>query len=367
MMVRNEAAVIERCLDSVRGLIDSWVICDTGSTDGTQALISDALTDIPGELHDRPWVDFGHNRTELMALARGKADYLLLIDADMTITVGKSRPLALRADSYMLRHTEDPEYWIKRLVRGDRRWWYVGATHEFIATDGVDRVENLDAIVIHHHGDSGTRSEKFERDLRLLTREHEQRPQDARTVFYLAQTLRDLGRVEEAIDFYRRRCDMGGWDEEVFYSLYQVGVLSHRAGRRDPAIVALLEAWNHRPQRIEPLYELAWMFRERGMHHPAYMVAKRGIDAPAPPDSLFVHRWIYEWGLLFEYSIAAYWAGHPRAALEACNRLLKLRQLPDSYRDQVLSNRGHCLHAVGKSTPGTVTSTGSRSGSRSRR
>lgn len=365
MIVRNEAAVIERCLDSVRGLVDSWLICDTGSTDGTQALIRDALRDLPGELHERPWVDFGHNRTELMGLAAGKADYLLLIDADMTVTLG-SRPPVLRADSYMLRHAEDPQYWVKRLVRGDRRWRYVGATHEYITTDGSDQVENLDAIVIHHHGDSGTRTEKFERDLRLLSRELEERPQDARTVFYLAQTLRDLGRIEEAVDLYRRRGDMGGWDEEVFYSLYQVGVLTDRAGRRDQAIVALLEAWNHRPQRIEPLYDLAWMFRERGMHHAAYMVTKRGVDVPIPPDVLFVHRWIYGWGLLFEHSIAAYWAGHPRAALEACTRLLRVPHLPESYRDQVIANRRYCVQAVGESTPGSATPTGGRSGSRRR-
>ena len=36
MIVRNEAPVIRRCLDSVMPIIDSWVIVDTGSTDGTQ-------------------------------------------------------------------------------------------------------------------------------------------------------------------------------------------------------------------------------------------------------------------------------------------------------------------------------------------
>src|SRR5207248_1832037 len=84
MIVRDEAEVIERCIDSVREHIDYWVICDTGSVDGTQDVLRKALHDIPGELHEGEWVDFGHNRTELMKLARGKADYLLLLDADWT-------------------------------------------------------------------------------------------------------------------------------------------------------------------------------------------------------------------------------------------------------------------------------------------
>lgn len=82
MIVRNESRVIERCLGSVRHLIDTWVISDTGSTDGTQDLIRTALAGVPGELHDDPWVDFGHNRTRNIRHARGKADFLLTVDAD---------------------------------------------------------------------------------------------------------------------------------------------------------------------------------------------------------------------------------------------------------------------------------------------
>jgi glycosyltransferase involved in cell wall biosynthesis len=63
MIVKNESAVIERCLASVRGLVDHWVVSDTGSTDGTPELVRAALDGIPGELHREPWVDFGHNRS----------------------------------------------------------------------------------------------------------------------------------------------------------------------------------------------------------------------------------------------------------------------------------------------------------------
>jgi len=362
MIVKDEAGVIERCLGSVRGIIDYWVICDTGSTDGTQDLVRRSLEGIPGELHERPWVDFGHNRTELMELARSKADYLLLLDADMTISYDRAPLHSLDADSYMIRHAEDPEYWIKRLVRGERRWSYVGATHEYITTDGPERAGNLRAIVIHHHADSGTRAEKFERDLRLLSDEMRREPDNARTVFYLAQTLRDLGRLDEAIDLYRRRAAMGGWAEEAFYALYQVGVLTDRAGRREHAMIALFDAWHNRPQRVEPLYDLAWMFRDRENHHAAHMVSEWGIHTPIPADTLFLHRWIYQWGLLFEYSIAAYWVGRPRAALQACDQLLAMPDLPDGYRRQTVVNRTHCVRAlVGNVSKSSSTTTRGRS------
>jgi hypothetical protein len=109
------------------------------------------------------------------------------------------------------------------------------------------------------------------------------------------------------------------------------------------------------------------MFRDRGLYHPAHMITQRGIATPIPNDVLFVHRWMYEWGMLFEHSIAAYWVGRPRAALEACNRLLKLPQLPEEFREQTKANRGYCIRALGAAMTGSTTPTRIRSRAPARR
>ena len=88
MIVKNEIAVIARCLESVKSFIDYWVIVDTGSTDGTQAMIQSIMQDIPGELHERPWRDFGFNRTEAAELARGKV-VVALTFVDERLTAGR--------------------------------------------------------------------------------------------------------------------------------------------------------------------------------------------------------------------------------------------------------------------------------------
>ena len=82
MIVKNESRAIEKCLSSVKNHIDYWVIVDTGSTDGTQEIIRKQLETIPGELHERPWKNFGENRQEALKLAKGRGDYLFFIDAD---------------------------------------------------------------------------------------------------------------------------------------------------------------------------------------------------------------------------------------------------------------------------------------------
>ena len=84
IIVKNEAKVITRAFDSVRGFVDYYCICDTGSTDGTQKVIKDYLYsyDLSGVVHERPWVDFSHNRQEAFDLGSGKCDYIMTLDAD---------------------------------------------------------------------------------------------------------------------------------------------------------------------------------------------------------------------------------------------------------------------------------------------
>jgi glycosyltransferase involved in cell wall biosynthesis len=371
MIVKNEARVIERCLASVRHLVDTWVISDTGSTDGTQDLVRRALDGIPGELHEDPWVDFGHNRTRNIERARGRADYLLTLDADHVLRQDAPLP-RLTADSYMLRYdTPGAQHRFKHLMRGDRAWRYEGVTHEYPCTDEPDAQRNLDALVIEDRADGGCRDEKFERDARLLRGELERDPANPRTVFYLANTERDLGHTEEAIALYERRARMGGWSEEVYCSLLEAGLL--RAERTDDwpgAMDAFSRAWEVRPGRLEACYELVSRLRLRGRHRTAHALLRDVVDRPEPDDLLFTRPWVYRWGLLFEYSIAAHWVGDHLASVRACDRLLAMRDLPDAVRRQTLVNREFSARhvvALPKPASGTRRTKPSRTGRAARR
>ncbi|WP_405947977.1 glycosyltransferase [Streptomyces prunicolor] len=340
MIVKNESLVIERCLEAVRPLVDYWVISDTGSTDGTQDLIRKVLDGVPGELHEEPWVDFGHNRTRNIQHARGKADYLLTLDADHVMRQDATLP-RLTAGSYMLRYdTPGTQHRFKHLMRGDWPWRYEGVTHEYPCTDEPDTQENLDALVIEDQADGGCRSDKFERDARLLRRELERDPDNPRTVFYLANTERDLGHPREAIALYERRARMEGWGEEVYCSLLEAGIL--RAEQADDwpgAMDAFSRAWDGRPERLEACYELASRLRLAGRHRTAYALLRDVVGRPEPGDLLFTKSWVYRWGLLFEFSITAYWVGEFAASIEACDQLLALPDLPAAIRRQTMANR----------------------------
>lgn len=350
MIVKNESKVIERCLASVRGLIDTWVISDTGSTDGTQDLIRRTLEGIPGELHEEPWVNFGHNRTLNITHARGKADYILLLDADLTIRQDHQLP-RLTADAYMIRHEGEMEYRIRRLVRGGVAWRYEGVTHEYLTADTAVTQENLDALVVVDFADGGSRHDKFERDERLLRGDLQRNPDNARTVFYLAQTLRDMGRMDESVALYERRAAMGGWPEEVYYSLLQVGVLKAEMGDWPGGMDALTRAFEARPTRLEACYELSSRLRARGQYHTAHLFSSVGLGRTTPDDVLFLSPWVYQYGMLFEYSITAYWVGDYAASIKACNRLLAMKDLPETYRRSTVSNRQFAAARVAEIRP----------------
>jgi len=344
MIVRNESAVIERCLESVKPLLARWLIVDTGSTDDTIEKIENALSDLPGTVHQRQWVNFGYNRTEALALARGVGSHLLLIDADMTLRIEGELP-ALSADAYELRHDSDPACWNPRLLRSDREWSFVGRTHEYLNCATPFSSGRLPQLIIDDHADGGSRSDKFERDRVFLGQTIAENPEDLRALFYLALTLRDLGESDAAISMFRHRAALGGWDQEVFYCLYQIGVLQI-ASEPNSAILQLLAAWNYRPSRAEPLLELARLHRQRSEYALSALYASTGLSLPPSSDSAFVHGEAHAWALRFEYAIARYHQGFFADALALNDQLLR-DGVPPAVEPWVHHNRAWCLVSLG--------------------
>lgn len=338
MIVRDGAADLARTLPTIAPHIATWTICDTGSTDDTEAVIERELAGIPGVLAHSEWVDFGTNRSEALALARGSADWLLLMDADMAVEMDPEWEPDPDVEAYMIemgRHTPY-SYRLPLLVRGDLPWVSVGAVHEYTAlADGRPyRSQPTDAVRVDMGPQDRGSREKSEWHAGMLERSLADDPDNARTVFYLAQTYRYLGRNDKARDLYLRRAGMGGFAEEAYYAAYRAALLAPDFPTR---AAELLAAWEMRPQRLEALHAFVEECNRRDLHHVAY----RLTSEPAPPtaDTLFVHRAVWDWGMKFERSIAAWWVGWHDECAALCDELLSDPRLPDHIRAQVTANR----------------------------
>jgi glycosyltransferase involved in cell wall biosynthesis len=345
MIVKDEARVIERCLASVRPFIDHWVIVDTGSSDDTPQRIAAALVGIPGELHHRPWRNFGHNRSEALDLARGKADYLLFIDADETLGAAPTAQWpALNQGAYSLeaRYAE-LSYDRVSLVSSRLPWQWKGVLHEYLDAGQVVPQPRVPGFWIQVTPD-GARSgdpKKFEKDAQVLETALLAEPDSTRYVFYLAQSYRDAGMLEAALTNYLRRAAMGGWEEEVWYSLYQCAKLSQQLNKPYETIISrYLAAYEARPQRAETLTALATYLRDRKEWHKASLFAQAAASVPLPADRLFVDLHTYQWRAADEYALAMFYTQRQAEAVKVWRKLLADPLLPAQERPRIEANIG---------------------------
>jgi glycosyltransferase involved in cell wall biosynthesis len=346
MIVRDEAAIIERCIDSIAPVVDWYVICDTGSTDDTRERIAAAFVarGVRGEMHEIPFVDFGTTRNRALDLARasrGGFDYLLLADADMELVVGDaSFRDALAAPAYRVLQRNGTSYWNTRLLHRDATARYVGATHEYLALDAPP--ERLDGIAFADRADGASRKDKLDRDRRLLEAALAADPGNARAMFYLAQTCRDAGCHAEAREWYRKRADAGGWDEEVWYSLWMHARSSLALGDDVAFVDGCLSAYEARPSRAEPLADLARYYRERGQNETAMLWVEAGERIPFPKDDvLFVDEATYAHAFRHEASIAGWYCKDLARRLASRVAALELqvrRDVPADVRDNARRN-----------------------------
>lgn len=309
MIVRNEAAIIERCLTAALPSIDKWSIMDTGSTDGTGEIIERFFAErgIPGVLFHTTFQNFAQARNQALdaALMLKGWDYALLIDADMILT-GEIDRTRLIAPAYRLMQRDSSlDYSNTRLVHRNARARYFGVTHEYLSVEGVADLSS--EVYIDDRNDGGSKSDKSERDIRLLQEGLVAEPDNARYMFYLAETYRHAGRHFEAVREYLRRIAKGGWDEEVWYSHYSIA-RSYLALEDEPHFVQwCLKAYDFRPSRGEPLKLLAKWYREHGKNAAAVIIAEALAKIEPTKDILFVERDIYDFGADEELSIAGYY------------------------------------------------------------
>lgn len=361
MIVKNEAHVIERCLSSMLPLIDTWCILDTGSTDGTQEKIKKFFetVGIEGKLVQSDWKGFGASRSEALEAARPLGDYTIMIDADEIMEYdGNFDPEAfknsLTADLYnVFAFYGGIKYHRPQLTANRKKFYYRGILHEYV--DCYDTIDTRDFArgILNRPIQDGARSktpDKYAKDAETFETALKG-PVDERDFnryhFYMAQSYRDSQQWQKAHDAYLKRAELGGWNEEVFYSLFQVGrlkeILNHPV---DEIIKTYFQAYQVNPWRAESLWAASRLCRMYCRFDQAYLFAKQAIKLRMPEGALFLSQPIYDWSIFDEFCIAAYWSGHYREAKLVGDRLLAEKKFPEDQLQRIEANHKFAIEAL---------------------
>jgi tetratricopeptide (TPR) repeat protein len=376
MIVKDEAPIIAAFLERVSPLIDAWAIMDTGSTDGTPDIIAKELEAIPGRLGSMAWQGFESSRNAAIELAQGLGDYLLFLDADdlPEITAPMDDIKAqLVDDLHYGTITEKSGTTYQRLVfaRNGSRSKYRGVVHEVMIPVAGERIgSTISSFRIHRSAvGQGNRSSrgvaKYKDDAELLEQAiTDNRDPDLleRYRFYLAQSYRDFGDSEKALENYIIRRDMpGGYWQERYISALNVGhLLAAKNSPTDQILMAYFQAREIDPRRPEAYFHIAVQARRNGMWNLAYEHAVKARDATPPSNSLFIDSTIGAWKAQFEVSLSAWHVGKFEEGLEACSALVHTLAPPEDIRESSIQNVAlYAKHVAASVTPSSPTESAS--------
>ena len=364
LIVKDESHIIKECLESMLPYIDRYDITDTGSTDGTPEIIKEFMDEhgVPGEVYLSDWKGFGKSRTEALKRCDGKADYIWMIDADDRVTGTFKYPPVMDADGYSLRLGRPDFSWFRnQIFKTGIDWQYVGVLHEYAHC--VSKPVEETRIVKWGEEDGagnyfveartlGARNvgidpkEKYSKDaevlLDALTNEESEYydPNNVRYQFYLAQSYFDSQQWDKAEEAYNKRVEMGGWEEEIWFSKFRIAIV--KAIREEDWVnvkQAYLDAWEYRPHRAEPLYEIARVLRMMEKPKQAYLYARMGAEINYPhQDILFIGKDVYDWKMLDEFGSVAFYVGDYMNGLGACQKLVAEHKFPDSEVERISKN-----------------------------
>jgi len=339
MIVKNEEHVITRSLQSVLPYVDTWCIVDTGSTDKTMDIIRSVTkaSGKQGKLYERPWTNFGHNRSEALALARPMASWSFMIDADdIAVFPAKLPPFPEVEGCTVLIKVGNIQTYRTHFFNNKYSWSFTGVVHEVPDLEGrhpiVSAIPDNYYVNARSEGSRSTDPDRFKKDALLLEDDLLKNPENKRSMFYAAQSWRDCGNKEKAIQWYEKRASAGGWLEEVYISLLN---LIHLNENINIKFIYAWQALDVLPGRLEATHALLKTLREKNLWSTqAYILAVTAskLRGEVQEGTLFAEHDVYNYQFDDEFAVQAFYTNHAEDCMNASLRALEKAPLAQQAR-----------------------------------
>lgn len=305
-------------LESVLPIIDRCVCIDTGSTDNSKKIVKDFFekNNKQCDIYDHPFVNFSNARNFALSKVKGKADYGFWIDCDEVLIL----PNDFNISNFKNKLSEKELYTSivksgqntfarRNFFKTDKRFRWIGAVHEVLVCDDEITVGNFTEIItfVNFDGNSWTKNsvkEKYLRHAQILEDEVK-RLNQPRDVFYLAQSYKDAGENEKAIEWYRKRVLMlNGFYEERYYSQFMIGILYDRLNKPlNETLVEYLKCSELDTMRAEHILNSIIVLQRLGLYQTSYVMSDDAVKRyhgknPYPDRLLFIDDGTYNGKLI---------------------------------------------------------------------
>ena len=180
-----------------------------------------------------------------------------------------------------------------------------------------------------------------QRFIDLLRPEVTHNPEDVRQVSMLAQVYFQSGDFANARKWFGRMIEIGGSDEGTFWAMLRVAQSMEMLGEPWPDVQdAYLRAWEFRPTRAEPLYDIARHYIAEKRARLGYLFAQRAAEIPLPEDDMTIpYPDLYAWRTTFQQLVCACHIDKQAEAFTLSRRLLARPDIPDGDRQGIASIR----------------------------
>ena len=353
MIVKDEEADIQRCLDSVAPYIDYWVISDTGSSDNTMQKIQEIMDShgIPGELHEHKWEDFSTNRNHVIKLARSKADYLWFMDADDDFVSYVEDPFVAlddETDMWLMRYELNNGTKLQRqcLFHSKKPVVYHVVFHEFLSCEDLSMIGKetrgmIGECMIYARSSPLKRAPdkktKYRNDAKTIKKAMKDPSTDERFMpryqYYLGMSYQEAGDLERAITEYKKRLNFGSRgnkDNEIYLSLKGIADIkkslhkNNKKYKEFDVIDSYLTIWEYFPTRIEPIVQLMDFLFHKRRFLLALMIAELPAKvAVADEDDVLHTAADYTYNFPAQYAACAVEAGFKDFAIKTAESALE--------------------------------------------
>lgn len=330
MIVKNEEAVIGRCLESVSKIVDEINIVDTGSIDQTKEIVAKYTN----RIFDFTWIDdFAVARN--YAFQQATSDYILWLDAD-DVFWEQDQEAFLKLKNTLDSHVDavsmnynlafDEEKNVTsslrryRLVKREKGFKWIGAVHEYLEVHG--NLYESDVSVSHmplshdHH-----RNIRIYENLSLSGKEF-----SPRDLFYYANELLDHGKIEKAIEYYLRFLKTKqGWIEDNIRACNKLADCYNTLGLTEQELSWTLQTLVYGPPRPETCCRLAFSFLQKDEIQTAIYWYEKALENKEMG------------GLAFQNHTCATWLPHLQLAV--CYDKIGQYQLAYQHNEKALEYR----------------------------